>query len=173
GVDLKKLKEEVLRREPDARLLAGFVAGDVISMAKREARLQGHDAIGPEHLLLGLIGHSDGIAGRTMRLMAVDLDNARLAVEKLVERGSISAAEELSFTPETRRLVSLARDEAKHLGHGYLGTEHFMLAILNDEDNIARSVLGALNVDLSELHYEVTSRLVNLRTGVTGEKFLQ
>ena len=117
---MQKLKDEVLLREPDARLLSSFVATDVISIAKREARLLGYDLIGPEHILLGLIGHGDGIAGRTMRMMGIDLDNARLAVEKLAGRGSVSSAEELSFSPATRHLVLLAKEEAKQLGHGYL-----------------------------------------------------
>ncbi len=173
GVDLSKLKSEILRLEPDARLLSGTISTEVISIAKREARLLGHTSIEPEHILLGLIPHEEGVAVKALSLLDVDLDNTRLAVEKLFGRSHILNAEEVPFSPGSRQLFIEARAEAKQLGHCYLGSEHLLLAIINNEDNRAKSVLEDLAVDLSKLRYEVTSRLVNLVTGVTGEKWLQ
>jgi len=177
GVDLIKIKEKVLYLEPDARLIAGFVAPAVIELAKEEACRQGHNSIGTEHLLLGLIREGFGIASRSLKLVDVNIDDARVQVEKIVERGSGLTVEELLFSPGVKRLFEHSREEAKQLGHGYLGTEHILLAMINQKDcaetNTALRVLQSMEIDIEKLRHEITSRLMNLRTGITGENFLK
>ena len=128
SINLAKLKEHILSLEPDARLISGFVAANVITFAKEESQKLGHNCLRPEVILLGLIQRQDSLAGRVLKLMSVDLARARTEVENIIGRGNDSMAEEISFSPETRVLLELAREEAKELGHGYLGTEHVLLA---------------------------------------------
>jgi len=176
GIDLTKMKEHILRLEPDARLVAGFVSPRTIALSEEETRQLCHDSIGSEHIFLALIREGIGIASRSLKLVGVDIEAARAEVQAVIRRGTELSPEELHFGPSTRRLFELSREEAKNVGHGYLGTEHIILAIINRDDpatSIPMRVLKALNVDVKRLRYEVESRLMNLKTGITGENFLK
>lgn len=185
-VDVAELRQEVLRLEPDARLLAGFVAEAIIALAEEETRRSGYDAIGAEQILLALIAEGFGIASRSLKLVGADLDEARAEVEKTMgpetrqrdgQQNRETNDDDLPFAPSMRLLFQAARRESAEIGHGYLGTEHLMLAFLNNRDDAALGrgveVLQAIGVDLDRLRYEVTSRLMNCKTGETGENFMK
>ena len=177
GIEVNKLKEHIQRLEPDARLIAGLVAPNIIRLAEEEARLLGHDSLSTEHVFLGLVREGIGIASRSLKLVGVNIDDARTQVASIAGRGPGAQVDDMLFAPSAKRLFELSRGEAKKIGHGYLGSEHMILAMINQEDNPATvtvmKVLKALDVDIERLRYEVTSRLMNCITGETGENFMK
>ena len=103
----------------------------VIMLAQEEARRLGHNFVGTEQILLGLIGEGTGIAAKVLKSMGVNLKDARVEVEKIIGRGSGFVAVEIPFTPRAKRVLELSLEEARQLGHNYIGTEHLLLAICN------------------------------------------
>ena len=102
----------------------------VIMLAQEEARRLGHNFVGTEQILLGLIGEGTGIAAKTLKSMGVNLKDARVEVEKIIGRGSGFVAVEIPFTPRAKRVLELSWDEARQLGHNYIGTEHLLLGLI-------------------------------------------
>lgn len=119
----------------------------VIMLGQEEARRLGHNFVGTEQILLGLIGEGSGIAAQVLKSMGVTLKDARVEVEKLVGRGSGFVAVEIPFTPRAKRVLELALEEARQLGHNYIGTEHLLLGILREGEGVAVRVLQNLRVD--------------------------
>ena len=95
-------------------------------LAQEEARRLGHNFVGTEQVLLGLIGEGTGVAAKTLKSMGVNLKDARTEVEKIIGRGSGFVAVEIPFTPRAKRVLELSWDEARQLGHNYIGTEHLL-----------------------------------------------
>ncbi len=122
-----------------------------VMIAQEESRKLGHNFVGTEQLLLGLIGENTGIAAQVLKSYGVNLRNARLEVERLVGRGSGFVSVEIPFTPRAKRTLELALKESKNFGHGYIGTEHLLLAVTDEETGIARKILKALGVDCFKL----------------------
>jgi len=123
----------------------------VIMLAQEEARRLGHNFVGTEQILLGLIGEGTGIAAKTLKGMGVNLKEARAEVEKIIGRGSGFVAVEIPFTPRAKRVLELSWDEARQLGHNYIGTEHLLLGLIREGEGVAAKVLESLGVDLSKL----------------------
>src|SRR6266550_217503 len=97
----------------------------VLALAQDEAVRFNHNYIGPEHLLLGLIREGEGVAARALDLLGVELSKARTAVESKIGRGdSTIRPSEITLMPRTKKIVELAIDEARKLGHSHIGTEH-------------------------------------------------
>ena len=117
-----------------------------LSMAQEEARRMNHGYIGTEHLFLGLLREEEGIASRVLRDLGLSLSQARRAVERMVGRGP-RAPGSLQLADQTKRVIELAVDEAKRLGHQYIGTEHLLLALVRSHDSMAFAVLQSLNVN--------------------------
>src|SRR6267142_4095341 len=127
----------------------------VIMLAQEEARRLGHNFVGTEQILLGLIGEGTGIAAKTLKSMGVNLKDARVEVEKIIGRGSGFVAVEIPFTPRAKRVLELSWDEARQLGHNYIGTEHLLLGLIREGEGVAARVLENLGVDLTKVRSHV------------------
>lgn len=138
----------------------------VIMLAQEEARRLGHNFVGTEQILLGLIGEGTGIAAKTLKSMGVNLKDARIEVEKIIGRGSGFVAVEIPFTPRAKRVLELSWDEARQLGHNYIGTEHLLLGLIREGEGVAARVLENLGVDLTKVRQHII-RLLG-ETGATG-----
>nr|AIA61144.1 Clp protease ATP binding subunit [Cyanidiaceae sp. MX-AZ01] len=123
----------------------------VIMLAQEEARRLGHNFVGTEQILLGLIGEGTGLAARALKTLGVNLKEARIEVEKIIGRGSGFVAVEIPFTPRAKRVLELSLDEARLLAHNYIGTEHLLLGLIREGEGVAARVLENLGVDLSTL----------------------
>lgn len=119
----------------------------VIMLAQEESRRLGHNFIGTEQILLGLIGEGTGIASKVLRSKGASLKDARVEVEKIIGRGSGFVAVEIPFTPRAKRVLDFAWSEAKALGHNYIGTEHLLLGVLAEGEGVAVRVLENLGVN--------------------------
>lgn len=131
----------------------------VIMLAQEEARRLGHNFVGTEQVLLGLIGEGTGIAAKTLKSMGVNLKDARVEVEKIIGRGSGFVAVEIPFTPRAKRVLELSWDEARQLGHNYIGTEHLLLGLIREGEGVAARVLENLGVDLNKIRSNVIKML--------------
>nr|YP_009370265.1 ATP-dependent Clp protease ATP-binding subunit [Bulboplastis apyrenoidosa]ARO90754.1 ATP-dependent Clp protease ATP-binding subunit [Bulboplastis apyrenoidosa] len=131
----------------------------VIMLAQEEARRLGHNFVGTEQILLGLIGEGTGIAAEVLKSLDVNLKDARIEVEKIIGRGSGFVAVEIPFTPRAKRVLELALEEARQLGHNYIGTEHLLIGLIKEGEGVASRVLDSLNVDISLLQAEVLFQL--------------
>ncbi|KIY94281.1 ATP-dependent Clp protease ATP-binding subunit ClpC [Monoraphidium neglectum] len=123
----------------------------VVMLAQEEARRLGHNFVGTEQILLGLIGESTGIAAKVLKSMGVNLKDARVEVEKIIGRGSGFVAVEIPFTPRAKRVLELSLEEARQLGHNYIGTEHILLGLLREGEGVAARVLETLGADPSKI----------------------
>ncbi|PSP12612.1 MAG: ATP-dependent Clp protease ATP-binding subunit ClpC, partial [Cyanobacteria bacterium SW_11_48_12] len=131
----------------------------VIMLAQEEARRLGHNFVGTEQILLGLIGEGTGVAAKVMKSMGVNLKDARIEVEKIIGRGSGFVAVEIPFTPRAKRVLELSLEEARQLGHNYIGTEHLLLGLIREGEGVAARVLENLGVDLSKVRTQVIRML--------------
>ncbi len=140
----------------------------VIMLAQEEARRLGHNFVGTEQILLGLIGEGTGIAAKTLKSMGVNLKDARVEVEKIIGRGSGFVAVEIPFTPRAKRVLELSWDEARQLGHNYIGTEHLLLGLIREGEGVAARVLENLGVDLTKVRSHVIRALGEQGPATTG-----
>ena len=131
----------------------------VIMLAQEEARRLGHNFVGTEQILLGLIGEGTGVAAKVLKSMGVNLKDARIEVEKIIGRGSGFVAVEIPFTPRAKRVLELSLEEARQLGHNYIGTEHLLLGLIREGEGVAARVLENLGVDLSKVRTQVIRQL--------------
>ncbi len=131
----------------------------VIMLAQEEARRLGHNFVGTEQVLLGLIGEGTGVAAKTLKAMGLNLKDARAEVEKIIGRGSGFVAVEIPFTPRAKRVLELSWDEARQLGHNYIGTEHLLLGLIREGEGVAARVLENLGVDLNKVRSNVIKML--------------
>lgn len=127
----------------------------VVMLAQEEARRLGHNFVGTEQVLLGLIGESTGIAAKVLKSMGVTLKDARVEVEKIIGRGSGFVAVEIPFTPRAKRVLELSLEEARQLGHNYIGTEHILLGLLREGEGVAARVLETVGADPSKIRSQV------------------
>ena len=111
----------------------------VVMLSQEESRRLGHNFVGTEQILLGLVGENGGVAYKVLRTFGVTLREARTEVERIIGRGSGFVAVEIPFTPRAKRVLEIAIEEARDLGHGYIGTEHILLALLEEEVGVVIS----------------------------------
>ncbi len=145
----------------------------VIMLAQEEARRLGHNFVGTEQILLGVIGEGTGVAAKVLKAMGVNLKDARIEVEKIIGRGSGFVAVEIPFTPRAKRVLELSLEEARQLGHNYIGTEHLLLGLIREGEGVAARVLENLGVDLSKVRTEVIRMLgetAEVTPGAGGSK---
>lgn len=140
----------------------------VIMLAQEEARRLGHNFVGTEQVLLGLIGEGTGVAAKTLKSMGVTLKDARAEVEKIIGRGSGFVAVEIPFTPRAKRVLELSWDEARQLGHNYIGTEHLLLGLIREGEGVAARVLENLGVDLNKIRANVVKMLGETKPQATA-----
>ncbi len=145
-------------------------ARKVIILAKEEARRFNHDYIGTEHILLGLIREGEGVAAAVLQKLEVSLENIRLEIEKLVQPGpTTQIIGDIPFTPRAKKALELAAEEARSLGHNYIGTEHLLLGLIREGEGIASQVLLNLGMDLNSVRNEVMSLLGSALPGMNAQ----
>ena len=128
----------------------------VLTTAQEEARQLNHSYIGTEHVLLGLAREEEGIAAKVLSNLGVSLSKVRSAVEFISGRGEKPSTSETGLTPRAKRVIELAIDEARQLGHSYIGTEHLLLGLLREGEGVAAGVLDSLGVTLERARAETT-----------------
>ena len=132
----------------------------VLSLAQEEAQRFNHNYIGTEHILLGLVRETEGVAARVLHNLGVELTKVRSAVEFIIGRGEKSVPGEIGLTPRAKRVIELAVDEARRLNHSYIGTEHLLIGLLREGEGVAAGVLESLGVTLEKVRNE-TSRILS------------
>lgn len=148
-------------------------ARKVIILAKEEARRFNHDYIGTEHILLGLVREGEGVAAAVLQNMGVSLETIRLEVEKLVQPGpATQILGDIPFTPRAKKVLELAAEEARSLGHNYIGTEHILLGLIREGEGVASQVLMNLGLDLNMVRNQVMNFLGSATPGFSqpGQK---
>jgi ClpA/ClpB-like protein len=134
-------------------------ARKVLTLAQDEAQRFNHNYIGTEHLLLGLVRERQGLAARVLVGMGIELEQIRTAVEFSIGRGDQPITGEIAITPRAKRVLELAIDEARRMGHTYIGTEHLLLGLAREGEGIAAGVLQSLGLDLDRIRHEVIRTL--------------
>ena len=128
-------------------------------LAQEEARRLGHNFVGTEQILLGLIGEGTGIGAKVLKSMGFTLKDARVEVEKIVGRGSGFVAVEIPFTPRAKMVLEGSLEEARQLGHNYIGTEHLLLGLVGQSEGIAAHVFKNVRVDRSKVRSKIIRSL--------------
>ena len=136
----------------------------VLSLAQEEAQRFNHNYIGTEHILLGLVRETEGVAARVLSSLEVDLSKVRSAVEFIIGRGEKPAQGEIGLTPRAKKGVELAVDEARRMNHTYIGTEHLLIGLLREGEGVAAGVLESLGVTLDKVRAE-THRILSHSSG--------
>ena len=149
----------------------------VIMLSQEEARRMGHNFVGTEQLLLGVIGQRHGIGARALKKMKVTLKKARKEIELYIGRGTGFVASEIPFTPRAKRVLEMAVHEGKDLGQNFVGTEHILLALIGESDGVAMRTLDKLQVDVPKLRNLILAYIEEnqeeiLRPLTQAEKFL-
>jgi ATP-dependent Clp protease ATP-binding subunit ClpC len=139
----------------------------VLTLAQEEAQNFNHSYIGTEHILLGLLREDEGVGAKVLANLGVSLSKARSAVEFIIGRGEKPVTGEIGLTPRAKRVIELAIDEARHLGHNYIGTEHLLLGLLREGGGVAADVLDSFGITLEQAR---TESLRVLGEGVTRAK---
>jgi ATP-dependent Clp protease ATP-binding subunit ClpC len=128
----------------------------VLTYAQEEAQHLNHSYIGTEHILLGLVREEEGVAAKVLTSLGIGLSKVRASVEFIIGRGEKPSAGETGLTPRARRVIELAIDEARYLGHNYIGTEHLLLGLLREGEGIAAGVLDSFGITLDRARTETT-----------------
>ena len=139
----------------------------VLSLAQEEAQRFNHNYIGTEHILLGLVRETEGVAARVLSGLNVDLNKVRSAVEFIIGRGEKPAQGEIGLTPRAKKVVELAVDEARRMNHTYIGTEHLLIGLLREGEGVAAGVLESLGITLEKVRTE-THRILSSSTAGSG-----
>ena len=125
-------------------------ARKVLLLAKEEARRFNHDYIGTEHILLALIYEHEGVAAAVLQNLNIDLDDLKRDTEGFLKPGgSTSVLGDLPFTPRSKKVLELSAEEARNMGHNYIGTEHLLLGLMREDEGIASQVLLNHGVNLN------------------------
>jgi len=139
---------------------------DVFKLAKQEAGRLGHDYIGPEHYLLGIIRKGDGLAIQTLHNMDVDLDDLKMEMERMLKLGKGPTVGLFAANTEAKRVLEQSKEIARQMKHGWVGTEHLLLALIRVEDTMPAKCLRNFNVDFKRARTEV----LNVIEGNQGPK---
>ena len=132
----------------------------VILIAQEEAKRLNHDYVGTEHILLGLIALGEGVAAQVLANLGVNLRRVRSEIEKIVGTGdNVMLLGEIPFTPRAKKVLEYAVEEAQHMGHSYVGTEHLLLGLIREEEGVAARVLENLGLRLDVVREEVLNLL--------------
>ena len=134
-------------------------ARKVLALAQDEARRCNHSYISTEHILLGLVNESEGVAAKVLSSLGVELPKIRSSVEFIVGTGDRPVTGEIGLTPRAKKVIELAVDEARRLNHHYIGTEHLLIGLMREGDGVAASVLETLGITLDKVRTETTKVL--------------
>jgi ATP-dependent Clp protease ATP-binding subunit ClpC len=131
----------------------------VLTLAQEEAERLNHNYIGTEHLLLGLMREESGVAGRVLRSLKVDIERVTELVERITGPGRRTPFSRVDLTPRTKRVIELAVEEARRMGHHYIGTEHLLLGLVRQGDGVAIDILRQLSVHPEQIRREMDKEL--------------
>ncbi len=131
-------------------------------LAQEEARRLGHNFIGTEHLLLGLIEDGEGVAAKALESLGISLEAVREKVRRIVGPGGTAGTGSPPFTPGAKKVLEFSLREALQLGHNYIGTEHILLGLVREGQGVAAQVLGESGADPARVRREVIDRLSDL-----------
>jgi ATP-dependent Clp protease ATP-binding subunit ClpC len=135
-------------------------ARKVMQLANQEAQRFNHEYIGTEHILLGLVKEGSGVAANVLKNLDIDLRKIRLEVEKIVQSGpDMVTMGKLPQTPRAKKVIEYSIEEARNLGHNYVGTEHLLLGLLREQEGVAAQVLQNLGLKLEDVREEVLNLL--------------
>jgi len=140
-----------------------------ITLAQESAMQLGHNYVGTEHLLLGLVKEGSGIAARVLQGQGVTQEKILKEIDELIGRGETTGQQPLGFTPRTKRVLELSFREARRMGHNYIGTEHLLLGIMREGESVAVRILLDIGVDIQKLLGEIVRILNEEAPGATGE----
>ncbi len=141
----------------------------VLTLAQEEALRLRHGYIGTEHLLLGLVRENGGVASRALSNLGVEIDRVRQAVEAIVSPGTQAVEGEPELTPRTKKVIEFALDEARHLSHHFIGTEHLLLGLVREGEGVGADVLEDLGLQLEQVRVEIL-RMLDQRQGEPVEE---
>ena len=136
----------------------------VVVLAQEEARLFNHNYIGTEHILLGLIHESEGVAALALESLGISLEDVRAQVQEVIGHGAEAPAGHIPFTTRAKKVLELSLHEGIELGHNYIGTEHILLGLVREGHGVGAQVLERLGGDLSEIRATVI-KLLSAGTG--------
>jgi ATP-dependent Clp protease ATP-binding subunit ClpC len=133
----------------------------VVVMAQEEARGLGHNYVGTEHILLGLIHEGDGVAAKALTALGVSLDESRAKVETIIGLGDLAHVQSgpIPFTPRAKKVLELAAREARELGDGYIGTEHILLGLMREGDGVGAQVVNSAGIEFSAVRHQIRELL--------------
>jgi ATP-dependent Clp protease ATP-binding subunit ClpC len=137
----------------------------VVVLAQEEARILGHDYVGTEHLLLGLVHEGNGVAAKALESLGISLDGVRQRVEQDVGRGQQEVSGHIPFTAQAKDVLRLSLEESKGLQHQYIGTEHILLGLIRQGDGVGARVLAGLGADLNGVRQQVIRLLHDYQAG--------
>jgi len=132
----------------------------VLTLAQEEAQNLNHSYIGTEHILLGLLREEEGVAAKVLTNLGISLSKVRSGVEFIIGHGEKPSTGEIGLTPRAKRVIELAIDEARNLGHNYIGTEHLLLGLLHEGGGVASGVLDSFGINLEQVRSE-TQRILS------------
>ncbi|HWR61299.1 MAG TPA: ATP-dependent Clp protease ATP-binding subunit [Clostridia bacterium] len=134
-------------------------AQKVMVYSQEEAIALNHNYIGTEHILLGLIREGEGIAARVLKSKGVVLDATRQQVEDVLGKGEQKVEQVMGYTPRTKTIIELSVEEARGMGHSYVGTEHLLLALLHEGEGVAAQLMLAVGLTYSGIKQEIMTML--------------
>ncbi|NNH75353.1 hypothetical protein HLB23_36820 [Nocardia uniformis] len=137
----------------------------VVVLSQEEARLLGHNYIGTEHLLLGLMAEGDGVAAQVLTGLGIDLPALRDSVEKIIGQGEkTEPSGNIPFTPRAKKVMELSLREALQLRHSYIGPEHMLLAVVREGEGVAAQILTAFDAETDRIRSAVMAQLASSAT---------
>ena len=142
----------------------------VLQLAQEEAQRLNHNYIGTEHLLLGLVREENGVAVKVLQELGVEASHVVRAIERTVGRGERMPIGKPNLAPRTKRVLELAIDEARLMGHHYIGTEHLLLGLVREGDGIAVNVLRSLGINLDKVRTQTARSILQSQTQLSKEK---
>ncbi len=135
-------------------------AQEAVALARKEADRFNHNFLGTEHLLLGLVALGKGVAVNVLQKMGLDLETVRMEVEKRVGTGpDQKMIGNIPYTPRVKKVLDLAKKEARSLNHTYIGTEHLLLGLLREGNGVAAQILRSHDVDIEKTRQEILKEL--------------
>jgi ATP-dependent Clp protease ATP-binding subunit ClpC len=142
-------------------------AQKVLALAQEEAIRLGHNNVGTEHILLGLVREGEGIAAKALSVLGLGSDKIQKEVETLIGKGKDSV-QTIHYTPRAKKVIELSMDEARKLGHSYVGTEHILLGLIREGEGVAARVLNNLGVSLNKARQQVLQLLGSNEASSSG-----
>lgn len=135
------------------------LAQRALMYSQEEARAMGHNYVGTEHLLLGLLKEGEGAACQVLNGLGIDIDSVRLQIEGMVGKGDFIFNEGFGYTPRTKRVLEMSFYEARNLGHNYVGTEHMLLALIREGEGVGAKAIIDLGINLQQVQDQVIKQL--------------